>query len=473
MTVDSPRAGARPRTLFEKVWDAHWVADAEGDALIHIDRTVLYEVTSPQAFDGLASAGRSLRHSELTFGSTDHTVSTREGRGDETVNGGTELIRAFRSNAQKFGFTHFDVNDRRQGIVHVVAPELGIVLPGMTVICGDSHTGTVGALGAWAWGVGTSAIEQALATQMLNVKRPKLMRIRVDNTLRPRVSAKDLVLYIIGRIGAAGATGYAVELCGEAIRKLPMEGRFTVCNMGVEAGARTMMIAPDETTFAYVAGREFGPSGALLERAIAQWRGLVTDEGAQFDAEHVFDAADVVPQITWGTSPDQVMGIRDRVPDPATFENSQARDAARKALQYMGLASGEALIGQRIDAVFIGSCTNSRLSDLQAAAQVIQGRKVAPHVRAMVVPGSMSVQREAQALGLDAVFRAAGFEWRQPGCSMCAAANEDMLLPGRRSVSTSNRNFEGRQGPMVRTHLASPAMAAAAAIAGAITDIDA
>lgn len=466
-------AAANPRTLFEKVWDTHWIADADGESFIHIDRTVLYEITSPQAFDGLVSAGRTLRNPELTFGSTDHTVSTRAGRGDETVNGGTELIRAFRSNAQKFGFTHFDVNDRRQGIVHVVAPELGIALPGMTLVCGDSHTGTVGALGAWAWGVGTSAIEQVLATQMLNVKRPKLMRIRFDNQLRAGVSAKDLVLYLIGRIGTAGATGYAVEVCGEAIRRLPMEGRFTVCNMGVEAGARTTMIAPDETTFAYVAGREFGPSGPMLSQAIEQWRSLTTDEGASFDAEFVFDAADIAPQITWGTSPDQVIAVRDKVPDPSSFGTARAREAARKALQYMGLQPGSSLIGQKIDAVFIGSCTNSRLSDLQAAAEVAHGRKVAAHVRAVVVPGSMSVKRDAEKLGLDQIFKAAGFEWREPGCSMCAAVNEDTLRPQERSVSTSNRNFEGRQGPMVRTHLASPAMAAAAAIAGEITDIEA
>lgn len=464
-------AGTKPRTLFEKVWDTHWVADVDGESLIHIDRTVLYEVTSPQAFDGLLAAGRTLRHPELTFGSTDHAVSTRQGRGDETVNGGTELIRAFRSNARRFGFTHFDVNDRRQGIVHVVAPELGIALPGMTLICGGSHTGTVGALGAWAWGVGTSAIEQALATQVLNVKWPKLMRIRFDNRLRAGVSAKDLVLFLIGRLGAAGATGYAVEICGEAIRDLSMEGRFTVCNMGVEAGARTMMIAPDETTFAYVAGREFGPSGDMLRQAIAQWRQLVTDEGAHFDAELVFDASAIGPQITWGTSPDQVMGIHSAVPDPSSLDTPQAREAARKALAYMDLQPGASLLGLKIDAVFIGSCTNSRLSDLQAAASVVRGRKVAPHVRAMVVPGSGSVKRAAEALGFDQIFQSAGFEWREPGCSMCAAVNEDMLQPGQRSVSTSNRNFEGRQGPSVRTHLASPAMAAAAAIAGAITEI--
>jgi len=466
-------SGAKPRTLFEKIWDAHWIEDVDGESFVHIDRTVLYEVTSPQAFDGLARAGRALRHPELTFGSTDHTVSTRADRGDETVNGGTELIRAFRSNAEKFGFTHFDVNDRRQGIVHVVAPELGIALPGMTLVCGDSHTGTVGALGAWAWGVGTSAIEQVLATQMLNVKRPKLMQIRFDNQLRPGVSAKDLVLYLIGRIGAAGATGYAVEICGEAIRHLPMEGRFTVCNMGVEAGARTTMIAPDETTFAYVSGREFGPTGEMLSQAIEQWRDLKTDEGARFDAEFAFDAAAIAPQITWGTSPDQVMAVREKIPHPSSFDSVLARDAAQKALHYMGLQPGSSLLGQKIDAVFIGSCTNSRLSDLAAAAEVAQGRKVAPHVRAMVVPGSMSVKHEAEKLGLDQIFLAAGFEWRQPGCSMCAAVNEDMLLPEQRSVSTSNRNFEGRQGPLVRTHLASPGMAAAAAIAGEITDIEA
>lgn len=459
-------------TLFQKLWEQHRIADLPGgETLVHIDRHLLYEITSPQAFDGLQQAGRRVRNPELTFGTTDHLVSTRRNRDDETVEGGAALIRAFRSSTRVHGIRHFDVQDPQQGIVHVIAPELGIALPGTTLVCGDSHTGTVGAMGSWAWGIGTSSVEQALATQTLAVRKPKTMRIVVEGRLGAGVTPKDLILYLIGQIGTAGATGYALELAGQAISDMPMEGRFTLCNMGVEAGARTTLIAPDETTFSYLRGREFAPKGEAFELAVSQWRQLATDDGAVFDRELRFDASAAAPQITWGTSPEQVMPIDAAVPDPADFTDSEQRSAAERALEYMGLEPGASLLGIKVDAVFIGSCTNSRLSDLLAAAEIVRGHKVASHVRALVVPGSMTVKREAEALGLHRVFLDAGFEWREPGCSMCAAVNDDVVPPGARCVSTSNRNFEGRQGPRARTHLASPAVAAAAAIAGVVTDV--
>lgn len=461
-----------PCTLFQKLWDQHRIADLPGgETLVHIDRHLLYEITSPQAFDGLQRAGRRVRNPELTFGTTDHLVSTRRNRDDHTVEGGAELIRAFRSSTRTHGIRHFDVQDAQQGIVHVIAPELGIALPGMTLVCGDSHTGTVGAMGLWAWGIGTSSVEQVLATQTLAVRKPKTMRIVVDGRLGAGVTPKDLILYLIGQIGTAGATGYALELAGQAISDMPMEGRFTLCNMGVEAGARTTLIAPDETTFSYVRGREFAPKGEAFEFAVSQWRQLATDNGAVFDRELRIDASAAAPQITWGTSPEQVMPIDAAVPVPAHFSDSEQRSAAERALEYMGLQPGASLLGIKVDAVFIGSCTNSRLSDLLAAAEIVRGHKVASHVRALVVPGSMTVKREAEALGLHRVFLDAGFEWREPGCSMCAAVNDDVVPPGARCVSTSNRNFEGRQGPRARTHLASPAVAAAAAITGVVTDV--
>lgn len=458
-------------TLFEKLWDQHRIADLDGgETLVHIDRHLLYEITSPQAFDGLQQAGRRVRNPELTFGTTDHLVSTRHNRDDETVEGGATLIRAFRSSTRAHGIRHFDVQDAQQGIVHVIAPELGIALPGMTLVCGDSHTGTVGALGSWAWGIGTSSVEQVLATQTLAVRKPKTMRILVDGRLGTGVTPKDLILYLIGQIGTAGATGYALELAGQAITDMSMEGRFTLCNMGVEAGARTTMIAPDDTTFDYLRGREFAPKGLSFERAVQEWRQLASDTGAVFDRELRFDASEAAPQITWGTSPEQVMPIDATVPIPALFDSEEQRSAAERAIAYMGLDPGASLLGLKVDAVFIGSCTNSRLSDLSAAAEIVRGHKVASHVRALVVPGSMTVKREAEALGLHRVFLDAGFEWREPGCSMCAAVNDDVVPPGARCVSTSNRNFEGRQGPRARTHLASPAVAAAAAITGVVTD---
>lgn len=461
-----------PRTLFEKLWDQHRITDlAGGETLIHIDRHLLYEITSPQAFESLRTAGRAVRNPELTYATTDHLISTAYPRSDETVQGGKQLIQAFRRSTQVHGIRHFDVHDPQQGIAHVIAPELGIALPGVTLVCGDSHTGTVGALGAWAWGIGTSSVEQVLATQTLGVRKPKTMRIRVDGTLRAGVSAKDLILYLIGRIGTAGATGYALELAGSAIAAIGMEGRFTLCNMGVEAGARTTFIAPDETTFDYLRGRPFCPAGEAFEDAVAHWRELTSDEGAVYDAEHVFNASDVAPQVTWGTSPEQVIALDRAIPDPVDITDREAREAAQRALDYMGLHPGTSLLGLKVDAVFIGSCTNSRISDLQAAAAVVRGGHVAPHVRALVVPGSMAVKREAEALGLDQVFLDAGFEWREPGCSMCAAVNGDSVPSGQRCVSTSNRNFEGRQGPGARTHLASPAVAAATALAGRLSAV--
>jgi 3-isopropylmalate/(R)-2-methylmalate dehydratase large subunit len=461
-----------PRTLFDKLWDAHVVGKLGPErALIHIDRHMLHDVTSPQAFSGLRLAGRRVRNPELTFATADHIVATEPGRGGDTVEGGRAMIVALRENAAAHGIVHFDVGDARQGIVHVIAPELGIALPGLTLVCGDSHTCTVGALGAWAWGIGTSEVEHVLATQVLAQERPRTMRVAWRGRLAPGVAAKDMVLHLIGAIGTAGATGYALEFAGEAVRALDMEGRFALCNMGVEAGARAALVAPDDTTFAYVAGRPFAPRGADLEAAMAAWRALPSDPGARYGRELELDAGGIAPQITWGTSPEQVAAIDGRVPDPAAIADSGKRQAAAQALAYMGLAPGTPLEGIPIDRVFIGSCTNSRLADLEAAAAVLRGRKVAPHVKALAVPGSGTVKRAAEARGLDRVFRDAGFDWREPGCSMCAGLNADKVGPRERCVATINRNFEGRQGPLARTHLASPAMAAAAAVAGAIVDV--
>ncbi|WP_074580165.1 3-isopropylmalate dehydratase large subunit [Polaromonas sp. JS666] len=458
-------------SLFEKLWRQHHIVDLPGgESLIHIDRHLLYEITSPQAFDGLIQAGRPVRNASLTFATTDHLVSTEHDRSDETVEGGAELIRAFRASTRTHGIRHFDVKDPWQGIVHVISPELGLVLPGMTVVCGDSHTGTVGALGAWGWGIGTSAVEQVLATQTLAIRKPKTMRITLKGKPAAGVTPKDIILYVIGHVGTAGATGYALELAGPAITAMPIEGRLTMCNMGVEAGARTTLIAPDQKTLAYLLGRPYSPTGALWDQAVQHWQGLASDEAARFDTELQFDVNAITPQITWGTSPEQVMPIDQPVPNPGNLVDGKKREAAVRALQYMGLAPGDRLLGLKIDAVFIGSCTNSRLSDLVAAAAVVKGRHVARHVRAMVVPGSMLVKKEAEALGLDRTFIEAGFEWREPGCSMCAAVNSDRVPPGSRCVATSNRNFEGRQGPGARTHLASPATAAASALAGCIVD---
>ncbi|OGA18280.1 MAG: 3-isopropylmalate dehydratase large subunit [Betaproteobacteria bacterium RIFCSPLOWO2_02_FULL_65_24] len=462
----------RSRTLLDKLWDAHVIEDlGDGRALLHIDCHLLNEGTSPQAFSGLELAGRKLRNPELTFATTDHIVSTDAGRGDDTVPGGREWIEAMRRNAKRHGITHYDINDPHQGIVHVIAPELGMALPGMSFVCGDSHSCTIGALGALAWGIGTSEVEHVLATQALILRRPGTMRVTVNGRLGAGVAAKDLVLHLIGTIGTAGATNFALEYAGPAITALEMEGRMTLCNMGVEAGARIAMVAPDDTTFSYVEGRPLAPKGQEFAAAVATWRTLPSDPGARFDRELSLEAGAIGPQITWGTSPQDVIGIDQRVPDPAAAGDDNRRRAMIQALDYMGLGPGMALEGLPIDKVFIGSCTNSRVSDLQAAAAVVRGRKVAPGVRALVVPGSGPVKREAEALGLDRVFREAGFEWREPGCSMCAGVNADRVGPRERCVATSNRNFEGRQGPLARTHLASPAMAAAAALAGRITDV--
>jgi 3-isopropylmalate/(R)-2-methylmalate dehydratase large subunit len=455
-----------PLTLFEKLWHAHVVARLGEDcALLHIDRHVLHDLTSPQAFDGLRRAGRSVRSPALTFAVQDHLVSTEPGRTDETAPGGRELIRALRSNARAAGIELFDLGDPRQGIVHVVAPELGIALPGITFVCGDSHTCTVGALGAYAWGIGTSEVEHVLATQTLVQRKPRTMRVRFDGALQPGVTAKDLVLFLLGRIGMNGATGHALEYTGAAVRALDMEARMTLCNMAIECGARTALVAPDDTTFAYLHGRPYAPEGTDWDMALASWRALPSDEAARYDRDLAFDASAVAPQVTWGTSPQEVAPVDGCAPDTTAGSN------VKRALEYMGLAPGAPLEGLPIDRVFIGSCTNGRLSDLREAAQVARGRRVAAGVRAMVVPGSMAVKRAAEAERLDQVFLEAGFEWREPGCSMCAGLNPDKVGPRERCVATSNRNFEGRQGPFARTHLASPAMAAAAAVTGRITDV--
>ncbi len=461
-----------PRSLFDKLWDSHVVADLGGGrALIHIDRHVLHDLTSPQAFDGLRRAGRSVRNPELTYATQDHLVATTRGRTDETVAGGAELIRALRDNTRKAGIPLFDLGDTRQGIVHVIAPELAIALPGMTLVCGDSHTCTVGALGVYAWGIGTSEVEQVLATQTLVQKKPLNFRVRFDGTLPLGVTAKDMALYLIGRIGVGSATGHALEFAGSAVRALGMEARMTLCNLAIECGARTALIAPDDTTFQYLHGRLYAPQGTAWNRALAHWRTLPSDADVVFDRELALQADDIAPQITWGTRPQDVLPVNGSVPDPATAVDASAKAAMQRALDYMGLTPGMPIEGVAVDRVFIGSCTNGRLSDLRDAAQVLRGRRVAATVRAMVVPGSMTVKREAEAEGLDRVFIEAGFDWREPGCSMCAGLNADKVGARERCVATSNRNFEGRQGVLARTHLASPAMAAAAAVSGTITDV--
>ncbi|MCC6534444.1 MAG: 3-isopropylmalate dehydratase large subunit [Burkholderiales bacterium] len=463
---------ATAASLFDKIWDEHVVARLDGgEVLLHIDRHVLNDLTSPQAFSGLEHARRKLRNPALTFAVTDHMLSTEPGRGDDTVPGGAELIRALRASARRWSIDHFDVGDARQGIVHVVSPELGIALPGTTLVCGDSHTCTIGALGAIAFGIGTSEVEHVLATQTVIMRKPRTMRIVVDGALGPGVSAKDVVLFVIARLGTAAASGHAVEFAGSTIRGLDMEARMTVCNMSIEMGGRIGMIAPDATTFDYLAGRPYAPAGAAWQVALTHWNTLPSAPDARFDVEHRFEAGAIAPQITWGTNPSQATAVDQCVPDPGAAPSGALREQMQRALAYMGLTPGRPLAGVPIDRVFIGSCTNSRLSDLRAAAAVARGRKVAPGVKAMVVPGSAQVKRAAEAEGLDEVFRAAGFDWREPGCSMCCGLNADKVAPRERCVATSNRNFEGRQGPLARTHLASPAMAAAAAIAGSIADV--
>ncbi|MFP5348965.1 MAG: 3-isopropylmalate dehydratase large subunit [Gammaproteobacteria bacterium] len=461
------------QTLYDKLWDAHVVRrNPDGTCLIYIDRHLVQEVTSPQAFEGLRLAGRRPWRVAANLATADHNVPTTNRAGGVADPVSRLQIETLDQNCRDFGITEFGMDDARQGIVHVIGPEQGATLPGMTVVCGDSHTSTHGAFGALAFGIGTSEVEHVLATQCLILSKSKNMRVRVDGALAPGVTAKDVVLAIIGRIGTAGGTGYAIEFAGSAIESLSVEGRMTVCNMAIEAGARAGMVAVDTKTIDYFRGRPYAPQGELWERAVAAWRELRSDADARFDREVTLNAADIKPQVTWGTSPEMVVPVDGAVPDPARETDAIKREGQARALQYMGLAPGTPIRDIRLDKIFIGSCTNSRIEDLRAAAAVVAGRRVAPTVKlAMVVPGSGLVKRQAEREGLDRIFKDAGFEWREPGCSMCLAMNADRLAPGERCASTSNRNFEGRQGAGGRTHLVSPAMAAAAAIAGHFIDV--
>ena len=462
-----------PKTLFEKVWDQHVVVEPKGEpTVLYIDLQLLHEVTSPQAFEGLRLANRKVRRPDRCIATVDHNVPTTiEGRLNILDQIAATQIATLRKNCADFGVELYDVNSREQGIVHVIGPELGITKPGMTIVCGDSHTSTHGAFGALAFGIDTSEVEHVLATQTLPQSKPKTFRISVEGQLPTGVTAKDIILAIIGQIGTDGATGCVVEYAGSAIRALSMEGRMTICNMSIEAGARAGMIAPDETTFAYLKGRRFSPKGEAWDLAVSEWSKLPTDPGAKFDRELVIAASTLVPYVSWGTSPGMVAPITASVPDPTAVSNEQERKGLERALEYMGLKAGTPLAEIPIDRVFIGSCTNSRIEDLRAAARIAAGYKVSTHVSAMVVPGSQAVKAQAEQEGLDRVFRESGFDWREPGCSMCLGMNPDILLPGERCASTSNRNFEGRQGRGGRTHLVSPEMAAAAAIAGHFVDI--
>ncbi|ABC21990.1 3-isopropylmalate dehydratase large subunit [Rhodospirillum rubrum] len=461
----------KPKTLFNKIWQSHLVdVQDDGTCLIYIDRHLVHEVTSPQAFEGLRMTGRKVRRPEQTLAVADHNVPTTDrskGIADEESR---IQVEALGSNTAEFGVPYLEMDDIRQGIVHIVGPEQGFTLPGATIVCGDSHTSTHGAFGALAFGIGTSEVEHVLATQTLLQKPAKDMLVRIDGALRPGVSAKDIVLAVIGRIGTAGGTGHVIEFAGEAIRGLSMEGRMTVCNMTIEGGARAGLIAPDEVTFEYLKGRPFAPKGAAWEAAISYWKTLKTDEGAVYDTVIEMDAGAIEPQVTWGTSPENVVALSGRVPDPAAEADPGRRAAIERALAYMDLKPGMPMTEVAIDKVFIGSCTNGRIEDLRAAAAIAKGRKVAATVNAIVVPGSGLVKEQAESEGLDQIFLEAGFEWREPGCSMCLAMNADKLAPGERCASTSNRNFEGRQGKGGRTHLVSPAVAVASAITGKLTD---
>jgi 3-isopropylmalate/(R)-2-methylmalate dehydratase large subunit len=458
-----------PLTAFDKLWLGHCIAELpDGRSLVHIDRHLVHDLSSPQAFAGLRESRRTVRSPERTFAIADHIVSTEPGRGAATVPGGTEMIAALERNARDFGIRHYGVDHRQQGIVHVVAPELGLVRPGMTVACGDSHTCTLGALGAWAWGIGTSEVEHILATQTLAMRRPASMRLTLSGSMDEDLCAKDLALYILRRIGVRGAAVGFLEFAGTPVTRLGMEGRMTLCNMAIEAGARAAFVAVDDTTLDYL--RPHMPDGGFAPQMLAAFRDMRSDSGSRYDTEHALHVSLRAPQVSWGTTPDQAVDVAESLPLPRDAENAAARLAMEKAYQYMGLKPGTALAGVPVQKVFIGSCTNGRLSDLVAAARIAQGRHVAAGVRALVVAGSKSVLREAQRLGLDRIFLEAGFEWREPGCSMCIGMNADRVEPGERCVSTTNRNFEGRQGPGARTHLASPATAAASAIAGAIAD---
>jgi 3-isopropylmalate/(R)-2-methylmalate dehydratase large subunit len=461
-----------PRTLFDKVWDAHVVDRMEdGTCVLYIDRHLVHEVTSPQAFEGLRMANRPVRRPDATIAVVDHNIPTSDRRAGITEPESRLQVETLESNVAAFGVPYIPVLDPRQGIVHIIGPELGISLPGTTIVCGDSHTSTHGAMGALAFGIGTSEVEHVLATQTLLQKPAKNMLIRVEGTLAPGITGKDIVLAIIGKIGTAGGNGHVIEYAGSAIRGLDMAGRMTVCNMSIEAGARAGMIAPDETTFDYVRTRPQAPKGEALDQAIAYWRTLPSDEGAHYDRIVEIDAATIAPMVSWGTNPEAVLPITGVVPDPDSYTDPAQADQVRRMLSYMGLQPGQKLVDVPVDVVFIGSCTNGRIEDIRAAAAVAKGRQVAAGVRAMVVPGSGLVKAQAEQEGLDKVLLDAGFEWREAGCSMCLGMNPDKLTPGQRCASTSNRNFEGRQGPGGRTHLLSPAMAAAAAITGHLADV--
>jgi 3-isopropylmalate/(R)-2-methylmalate dehydratase large subunit len=460
------------KTLYDKIWDAHVVDEAEdGTCLLYIDRHLVHEVTSPQAFEGLRTAGRPVHAPERTIATPDHNVPTDEARLKAIENEESRIqVEALAKNAAEFGVEHFGIQDQRQGIVHIVGPEQGLTLPGMTVVCGDSHTATHGAFGSLAHGIGTSEVEHVLATQTLIQKKSKNMKVEVTGKVAPGVTAKDIVLSIIGETGTGGGTGYVIEYCGEAIKALSMEGRMTVCNMAIEGGARAGLIAPDETTFDYVKGRPRAPKGEEFDRAVAWWKTLFTDQGAFFDKVVTLQGENIAPTVTWGTSPEDTAPITGRVPKPSDFEGGKA-DAVARALDYMGLEPGTALLDVEIDTVFIGSCTNGRIEDLRAAAEILKGKTKKDGIRAMVVPGSGLVRAQAEEEGLAEIFIDAGFEWRMAGCSMCLGMNPDQLSPGERCASTSNRNFEGRQGYKGRTHLMSPAMVAAAALTGRLTDV--
>ncbi|MGK5091601.1 3-isopropylmalate dehydratase large subunit [Deltaproteobacteria bacterium TL4] len=459
------------KTMYEKIWDAHVVHEEEGITILYIDRHLVHEVTSAQAFEGLRLTHRQLRRPQATYAVPDHNVPTQNQDKPIADLIAAKQIQTLRANCQAFGVTLFDILDPRQGIVHVVGAEQGLTLPGATIVCGDSHTATHGAFGALAFGIGTSEVEHVLATQTLQQKKSKTMRIEVTGPLSENITPKDIILAIIGKIGTAGGTGYVIEYAGPTIKEMSIEGRMTLCNMTIEAGARAGLVAPDEKTYAYLKNRPYAPKGALFEKAVAAWKKLPSDADAVFDEVVLLSIVDLKPQVTWGTSPGMVTDITGNVPDPAAIQDPNERKATERALKYMGLEPNMPIQSIQVDRVFIGSCTNSRIEDLRAAAKVVKGKKVNTNVRAMVVPGSGLVKQQAETEGLDQIFMAAGFEWRQPGCSMCLAMNDDVLTPGERCASTSNRNFEGRQGRGGRTHLVSPAMAAAAAIAGHFVDI--
>jgi 3-isopropylmalate/(R)-2-methylmalate dehydratase large subunit len=459
-----------PRTLFDKIWDAHVVQTLpDGTAILYIDRHLVHEVTSPQAFEGLRLAGRKVRQPSATIAVPDHNVATSPGRVGAEADSVLQL-ETLEQNVKDFGVPYIPIDDERQGIVHIIGPEQGLSLPGMTIVCGDSHTSTHGALGALAWGIGTSEVEHVLATQTILQKPAKNMRVTVKNHLSPGVYAKDLALAVIAKIGTAGGTGHVIEYAGEGVTALDMAGRMTLCNMSIEAGARAGLIAPDSLTFDYIRGRPFAPEGEAFEQALAYWSTLPSDPDAHFDIEIEIDAAAIAPMVTWGTSPEAAIPITGHAPDPAAATDEAGRAQVQRALDYMGLAPGQPISEAKIDVVFVGSCTNGRIEDIREVARIADGRRVAEGVRAMVVPGSGLVKKQAEAEGLDRILIDAGFEWREAGCSMCLGMNPDRLTPGQRSASTSNRNFEGRQGPGGRTHLVSPAMAAASALTGRLSD---